>query len=117
MFGLEININMFLVMDSRLLAEAGGDVLLTKIPSSHKSMQLTFGPGMFAHVDEGSLLVVDNHLLETLRDAVARAGEDGSFRQCGIVLLVGEEEVLGSNDALTQMNLSLRCIWASTRWS
>ena len=38
-------------MDSHLLAEAGGDVLLTKIPTPHKSMQLTFGPGMFAHVD------------------------------------------------------------------
>ena len=100
-------------MDSRLLAEAGGDMLLTKIPSPHKSMQLTFGPGMFTHVDEGSLLVVENLLLETLWDAVARVVEDGSFRRCGIALLVGEE-VLGSNDALTQMNLSLRCIWAST---
>ena len=87
-------------MDSRLLAEAGGDVLLAKIPSPHKRMQLTFGPGMFANVEDGSLLVVDNHLLETLRDAVAGAVEDGSFRRCGIVLLVGEE-VLGSNDAMT----------------
>ena len=100
-------------MDSHLLAEAGGDVLLMKIPSPHKSMQLTFGPGMFAHIDEGSLLIVDNHLLETLRDAVVRAVDDGSFRPCGIALLVGEE-VLGSTDALTQMNLSLRSIWAFT---
>ena len=46
----------FLVMDSHLLAEAGGDVLLMKIPSPHKSLQLTFGPGMFAHIDEGSPL-------------------------------------------------------------
>ena len=94
MFELENNINMFLVLDSRLLTEAGGDVLLTNIPSPHKSMQLTFGPGMFDQVNKGSLLVVDNHLLETLRDAVARAVDDGSFRRCGIVLLVGEEEEL-----------------------
>ena len=90
----------FLVMDSNLLAEAGGDVLLTKIPSPHKSMQLTFGPGMFAHIDEGSLLIVDNHLLEALRDVVVRAVDDGSLRRCGIALLVGEE-VLGSTDKLT----------------
>ena len=100
-------------MDSHLLAEAGGDVLLTKIPTPHKSMQLTFGPGMFAHVDEGSLLIVDNHLLETLRDAIVRAVDDGSFQRCGVALPVGEE-VLGSTDSLTQMNLSLRSIWSST---
>ena len=76
-------------MDSRLLAEASSDVLLAKIPSPHKTMQLTFGPGMFVNIGEGSLLVV--HLIENLRDAVARAVEDGSFRRCGIVLLVGAE--------------------------
>ena len=74
----------FLVMDSHLLAEAGGDVLLMKIPSPHKSLQLTFGPGMFAHIDEGSLLIVDNHLLESLRERILRADDDGSFLQCGI---------------------------------
>ena len=88
-------------------------MLLRRIPSPHKSMQLTFGPGMFAHIDEGSLLMVDNHLLETLRDAVVRAVDDSSFLRCGITLLVGEE-VLGSTNALTQMNLILRSIWAST---
>ena len=102
MFELEYNTNIFLVLDSGLLTDAGGDMLLTKIPCPHKSMQLTFGPGMFHHVDEGSLLVVNNYLLETLRDAIARAVDTGSFRQCGIVLLVGEE-ALGSDDALTQM--------------
>ena len=110
---MKIILMCFLVMDSHLLADAGGDVLLRKIPSPHKSMQLTFGPGMFAQIDEGSLLMVDNHLLETLRDAVVRAVDDGSFLRCGIALLVGEE-VLGSTNALTQMNLILRSIWAST---
>ena len=76
-------------MDSRLLAEASSDVLLAKIPSPHKTMQLTFGPGMFVNIGEGSLLVV--HLMENLRDAVARAVEDGFFRRCRIVLLVGAE--------------------------
>ena len=99
-------------MDSHLLAEAGGDVLLTKIPTPHKLVQLTFEPGMFAHVDEGSL-IVDNHLLETLRDAIVGAVDDGSFQRCGIALLVGEE-VLGSTDGLRQMNLSLWSIWSST---
>ena len=65
-------------MDSRLLVEAGGDILLAKIPSPHKMMQLTFGPGMFVNIEEDSPLVVDNHLLENLRDGVARAVEDGS---------------------------------------
>ena len=72
----------FLVMDSHLLAEAGGDVLLTKIPTPHKSMQLTFGPGMFAHIDEGSLLIVDNHLLETIRDASGRRRLLPAMRDC-----------------------------------
>ena len=70
-------------MDSRLLTDAGGDVLLTKISTPHKSMAVTFGPGMFQRIDEGSLLIVDNILLETLQDAVARAVDDGSFRRCG----------------------------------
>ena len=78
-------------MDSRLLAEAGGDILLVKIPSPHKTMQLTFGPGMFTNIEEGSLLVIDNHLLENLWDAVTRAVQDGSFRRCGIVLLVEQK--------------------------
>ena len=88
-------------------------MLLMKIPSPHKSMQLTFGPRMFHNIDKGSLLIVNNYLLETLRDAVARAVDDGSFRRCGIVLLVGED-VLGSDDALMEMNLRLRSLWVST---
>ena len=94
-------------MDSRLLAP----VLLAKIPSPHKTMQLTFGPGMFVNIGEGSLLVV--HLMENLRDAVARAVEDSflpSMQDCSS----GGSRSLDSNDALIQMNLSLRCVWAST---
>ena len=57
--------------------------------------------------------MADNLLLENLRDAVLRAAQDDSFCRCGLVLLVGAE-VLDSSDMLTQMNLSLRCLWAST---
>ena len=46
-------------MDPRLLSEAGGDILLAKIPSPHKIVQLTFQPGMFTGIKEGSLLVAD----------------------------------------------------------
>ena len=53
-----------------------------KIPTPHKSMQLTFGPGMFAHIDEGSLLIVDNHLLETIRDASGRRRLLPAMRDC-----------------------------------
>ena len=68
---------------------------------------------MFTSIEEGSLLVADNHLLENLQDEVVRAAQDGSFRRCRLVLLVGAE-VLDSSDVLTQMNLSHRCLWAST---
>ena len=76
-------------MDPRLLSKASGDILLAKIPSPHKIVQLTFEPGMFTGIEEGSLLVADNLLLENLRDAVVRAAQDSSFRRCGLVLLVG----------------------------
>ena len=100
-------------MDPRLLSEAGGDILLAKIPSPHKIVQLTFQPGMFTTIKAGSLLVVDNIFLENLRDAVARAVQDGSFHQCGLVLLVNVQ-TLDSSDRLTQLNLSLRSLWSST---
>ena len=94
-------------MDPRLLSEAGGDILLAKIPSPHKIVQLTFQPGMFSTIEEGSLLVADNIFLENFQDAVVRAIQDGSFCRCGLVLMVGAE-VLDSSDRLTQLNLSLR---------
>ena len=46
-------------MDPRLLSEAGGDILMAKILSPHKIVQLTFQPGMFTGIKEGSLLVAD----------------------------------------------------------
>ena len=91
-------------MDPRLLSEAGGDILLAKISSPHKIVQLTFEPGMFTSIKDGSLLVANNLLLENRRDAVVRAAQDSSFCRCG----------LDSSDVLTQMNLSLRCLWTST---
>ena len=66
-------------MDPRLLSEAGGDILLAKIPSP-QIVQLTFEPCMFTGIEEGSLLVADNLLLENLRDAVVRAAQKDSFR-------------------------------------
>ena len=39
--------------------------------------------------------------------------EDGSFRRCGLVVLV-DTQTLDSGDKLTQLNLSLRSLWAST---
>ena len=63
---LGIKILFVLVMDPRLIAESSGDLLLVKIPSPHKLLQLNFAPGMFSSIDAGSLLVVDNVLLENL---------------------------------------------------
>ena len=84
MLKIRCNTNMFLVLDPRMLTNAGGDVLLTKISNPHKSMAVNFGPGMFQQIE-------DNILLETFQSTVARAVDDGSFRQCGVVLLVNEE--------------------------
>ena len=68
---------------------------------------------MFVHLQAVLLLVVDCGMLENLRDATARAEEDGSFRRCGLVLLVNIR-TLNSSDRLTQLNLSLRSLWSST---
>ena len=94
-------------MDPRLLSEAGGDILLAKIPSPHKIVQLTFQPEMFSAIKEGSLLVADNIFLENLLDTAVRATQDDSFRRCGLLLLVGVE-VLDSSDMLTQRSSSHR---------
>ena len=100
-------------MDPRMFSEAEGDLLLTKISRPHKSMAVNFGPDMFQQIDEGSLIVVNNVLLETLRSTVARAVEDGSLQRCGFVLLI-DEEVLSSETLLRELNLRLRSLWAST---
>ena len=102
-------------MDPRMFSEAGGDLhlLLTKITRPHKTVAVGFGPDMFKQIDEGSLIVADNVLLETLRYTVARAVEDGTFHRCGVVLLI-DEEVLSSDTLLTELNIRLRSLWAST---
>ena len=112
-YGLENKIIFFLVVDPQLLSEAGGDMLVTKIPSPNKIEKRKFQPGMFFNLQAGSLLVIDCSMLENLRDATARAVQDGSFKQCGLVLLVNTK-TLYSSDKLTQMNLSLRTLWSST---
>ena len=84
-----------------------------KFPSPNKIEQLKFQPGTFFTLLVGSLLVVDCSLLENLRDVTAQAVEDGSFKWCGLVLLV-DTKTLDSSDKLTQMNLSLRSLWSST---
>ena len=68
---------------------------------------------MFFTLQAGSLLVADCRLLKNLQDATVRAVQDGSFKRCGLVLLV-DAKTLDSSDRLTQMNLSLRSLWSST---
>ena len=93
-------------MDPQLLSEAGGDMLVARIPSSNKIDQHKFQSGMFNNLQAGSLLVVDCVLLENLRDATARAVQDGSFGRCGLVLLIGTRTLV-SNDKLPQVPLVL----------
>ena len=88
-------------------------MLVAKIPSPNKIEHWKFQPGMFFNLQAGTLLVVDCNMLENLRDATARAVQDGSFKRCGLVLLV-DTKTLDSRDKLTQMNLSLRSLWSST---
>ena len=108
------NINyFFLVVDLQLLSEAGRDMLVARIPSSNKIDQGKFQPDMFINLQAGSLLVVNCVMLENLRDATARAVQDGSFRWCGRVLLV-DMKTMDSSNKLTQLNLSLRSLWSST---
>ena len=70
----------FLVVDPQLLSEAGGDMLIAKIPSPNKIEQLKFQPGMFLTLQAGSLLVADCRLLENLRDATVQAVQDDLFK-------------------------------------
>ena len=44
---------------------------------------------------------------------MARVVEDGTFHRCGVVLHI-DEEVLSSDALLTEMNIRLRSLWAST---
>ena len=90
----------FFVVDPQLLSEAGGDMLVARIPNSNKIDQWKFQPVMLNNLQAGSLLVVDCVMLENLRDATARAVQDGSFRRCGLVLLV-DTKTLDSSDKLT----------------
>ena len=85
-------------MDPRMIAEVGGDLLLTRITRPHKAVAVGFGLTMFQEIDEGSLIVCDNVFLETLQYTVTRAVEDGTFHRCGVVLLIDEGAL--SSDAL-----------------
>ena len=96
-----------------MISEVGRDLLLTRITRPHKAVAVGFGPNMFKEIDEGSLIVVDNVLLETLRYTVARAVEDGTFHRCGVVLLI-DDEVLSSDALLTELNIRLRSLLAWT---
>ena len=88
-------------------------MLVAWIPSSNKIDQRKFEPGMFVNLQPGTLFVVDCGMLGNLRDAAARAIEDGFFQLCGLVLLI-DTQTLNSSDRLTQMNLSLRSLWSLT---
>ena len=87
--------------------------MVARISSPNKIDQRKFQPGMFHYLQAGSLLLVDCNMLENLRDATARAVQDGSFQRCRLVLLV-DMKTLDSSDKLTQLNLSLRSLWSST---
>ena len=100
-------------MDPRLIAELGGDLLLTKITRPHKAVSVGFGSTLFQDIDKGSLLICDNVLLNTLRYTVTRAVEDGTFHHCGVVLII-DKEALSSDALLTELNMKLRSLWAST---
>ena len=93
--------------------EAGGELLQAKLPNHLKLDKVNFTPGMFNDIEAGSLLIVDDIRLEDLRDAAARAVEDGSFQRCGLVVLM-DVEILVSVNKLKQFNLSLRSMWATT---
>ena len=71
----KLNIYVFLVMNPRMSAEVGGDLLLTKITRPHKAVSVGFGSTMFQEIDKGSLIICDNILLETLRYTRTRAAE------------------------------------------
>ena len=100
-------------MDPRMIAEQGGDLLLTKITRPHKAMSIGFGPTLFRDIDKGSLIVCDNVILEALQYTVTRAVEDGTFHRCGVVLII-DKEALSSDALLTELNMRLRSLWAST---
>ena len=110
---LDLKIKLFFFSRPQLLSEAGSDMLVAKIPSPSKMKQLKLQPSMFFTLQAGSLLVADCRLLKNLQDATVRAVQDGSFKRCGLVLLV-DAKTLDSSDRLTQMNLSLRSLWSST---
>ena len=103
----------FLVMDPRMIAELGGDLLFTKITRPHKAMSIGFGPTLFWDIDKGFLIICDNVLLEVLQYTVTRAVEDWTFHRCGVVLIINEE-ALSFDVLLTELNMQLRSLWAST---
>ena len=47
----------FLVVDPQLLSEAGGDMLVAKIPSPNKIEQLKYQPGMFFTLLAGKKII------------------------------------------------------------
>ena len=100
-------------MDPRMIAELGGDLLFSKITRPHKAMTIGFGPTLFRDMDKGSLIVCDNIILEALQYTMTRAVEDGTFHRCGVVLII-DEEALSTNTLLTELNMWLRSLWAST---
>ena len=70
-------INFFLVIDPQLLSEAGDDMLVAKIPSPNKVKQLKFAAGMFHDLQAGSLLIDVCRLIDSLRDVMIHAVQDG----------------------------------------
>ena len=98
---LYVTLICFLVLDSRLLTDAGGDVLLTKIPTTHKSMAVTLGPGIFQLIDEGSLLTVDNIVIRRRR--FPRAPKDEAGPEAGTVAEGPEAEAVAEAAIAAEM--------------
>ena len=81
--------------------DAGGDVLLTKIPTTHKSMVVTLGPGIFQWIDEGSLLTVDNIVIRRRR--FPRAPKDEAGPEAGTVAEGPEADAVAEAAIAAQM--------------
>ena len=99
------------MIDLQLLSEAGGQMLVNKIPNPVQ--QLKFHTGMYDDIQAGSLLVVDCRLIDNLRDASVRAVTACTYKRTGLLLLV-DQETLDSSEQLVELNLCLRSMWAST---
>ena len=96
-----------------MIDEIGGDQLFNTFTRPHKVLMVDFSPGLFKTINEGSLIICDSTLLEELHLNVTSAVEDGSFHRCSLIILL-DEDTLGSDVLHKDMNLHMRSLWTST---